>query len=209
MTMRTRNKKTVVALGLVSILVIAAIVIGIIIYANNKPSKLALKRNDKEWDQGGFEKYLLTKKMPTEIVWIGDWTDSALYSDETVRFENSVSHESLRLSEGYQRLVVVINELSDDLNVSREQYDLIFTYIYNNPNYYLMYFGKDDLPLLGEISGQSENISGRFLSMGFSNLKQMVFTYFGTYTSEEKRYDINPFDALVRWIAHIYEGEGL
>lgn len=200
-------KKNIIVCGMLAVLAICVCLVLFLLKKNEQLSGKPLGPNDKDWSTGEYETYQITKKNPTEIVWIGDWYGAENISSETVRFADEINFETLALNSKYQRMAVVVNEMTSDLCIDKSQYEILFKYMINNPNYYFMYYGKDDLPLLGEISGKSYLIRDIDRSMGFNFSKGGIVTTIGTYTLEEMKYDFNLFDTFVDWLGRVYDDE--
>lgn len=176
-------KKVIVAI--VCVLMIGTLaVIGIWIYQNRQENAEPNSRyRAAGWEQFEYDAYFVREKMPTDIIWIGAW--EGFDFEIPVRFEAGVSDEELKIRNGYTKAYVVINDLDGSLNITDEEYELLFQYLLNDSRYNLMYLGTNRLAYVVELGGYDpDHIQEKDLSAGFFRYNDELYLNYGSYTTE-------------------------
>ncbi len=179
-------KKIICALIIVIVVAICTL-IGVNIYKNSDlydSNDTESRYREEGWLQGEFTAYFLREKLPTDIIWYGEYH---YYEDFElpVRFETEINDEVLQMRDGYEKVIIFINDLDENLNLSEDDYKLILRYMENNSRYNFMYVGHKDIKTIYELFGfDSSNLNEDTWSIEFLNVNGYLQATHGPLETE-------------------------
>ncbi len=180
-------KKTI-CVAIVLAVIFVCTFIGVRIYinsdlyeANNKESS----RYGRGWLQGEYAAYFVREKLPTDIIWYGEYHYYEDY-ELPVRFETEINDDVLKIRSGYEKAIIFINDLDGNLNFDEEDYKLILRHIEYNTRYNFVYVGTKDLSYIYELFGYDPaNLEDDEVELIFLNLNDSIQCFRGGYKSED------------------------
>ncbi|MGN0164785.1 MAG: hypothetical protein ACI39R_01245 [Lachnospiraceae bacterium] len=177
--------KKIICILLCVIVVGVLVLVGVKIYKESEiPEDPNGKYREEGWASGEYEAYLVREKIPTDIIWYGEWPGCDF--EVPVRFETEVTDEILKIRDGYQKVYVVVNDLDGNVGLTDEDYKLITNFINSDSRYNFTYLGKNRLDYLSELEGYgSEHINADELSIGFFRVDDALYAHHGSYTESE------------------------
>lgn len=142
-----------------------------------------------------FYSYYLNEKLPTDIIWIGG-TCEYPYSIP-LREEKEITEETLTIRDGYVKMLIVVDDLDDTVELSDEELALIHKYVTLDNRYSFVYVGKKLEQVCKAFDVDYENtISGEDLSISFFRKTDGVSVLKGLYTTTEVTYERPVYDCV-------------
>ena len=134
--------------------------------------------------------HFLNEELPTDIVWIGRKCEYEQdYGEEyaiPVREENEITEETLMIRDGFVRMLVVIDDLDDAVELSDEELALMQKYIALDNRYNFVYVGKKLEQVCDAFSLDYETtIRSEDLSISFFRTPDRIISGVGVYTATE------------------------
>ncbi len=99
--------------------------------------------------QKEYNRYLLTEIFPTEIIVVGP--QMTFDASISVRVEDRLTEESIRISKGYRHCIIIVNDHEGTAPLADDEYKLIWDYLNRDSRYFFMYIGTRQLEHLVEL----------------------------------------------------------
>ena len=156
-------KKRILIVILVLLLIISLGIYSIIKMVG--PEKKSRKEvMEESMDSIDYAVYFVCEELPTDMLWIGKYDgyhEILRYDKELpLRFAEHVDEESLNIREGFKNILIVVNDIDSSVDLSDEEYSLIFNRLLNDSRYNFYYYGSKKLKYVIEEGGYStENMN--------------------------------------------------
>lgn len=144
----------------------------------------------------GYYEYVFNTVCPTEIIWYGSKIENP-YSI-AIRFPTTIDLKQLAISKGYKKVLIVLNDLDESLELTDDNYDLVYSLLANDKRYNFVYLGKN-LKYIAEMLNSEDRSREKDLSVAIFNStsdEKCYFTY-GVYTKNEVENNFTPLDAVL------------
>lgn len=177
-------KKVICVLGCFCVLA-SILALCISIYKNKETEDDSTSKYREEgWEIGEYEAYALREKYPTDILWIGPWEG---YKWElSIRFAESVDHETLTMRDDFQHMYIVVNDLDGSVTLTEEEYRLINSYVKSDSRYHFLYLGREKLEQICDYGfGDKDGITPVDYSIGMYHRGERLVSVWGAYTENE------------------------
>lgn len=180
------NKKRIVFLIIISVLFIGLFITGLVIKNKKK------QNTDYVFDQiTEYTKYI-SETHPTKIIWLGR-TIPSQYNLE-IEYIRDFSADCLNVSDNYEHILFVINDIYDDLENLDEVWDIILPQYDTRMDFSIMYFGNSEFENLAErcytdtsiYSYLSQEIEITSVYFGFDSGEKTIINQTATRTQPEK-----------------------
>ena len=129
---------------------------------------------------------IVTESFPTQFVIYGDEIDFA--PAVFVRYINAINEENLRIQNGYTHQMIIINDLSGNVNLSDEEWLLINQYVKSDSRYNMFYLGSKEFEQLVDLEIVTDGMLSyeTDLSIGIVHEGEQRVVVFGTYQINTK-----------------------
>ncbi len=183
-------KKVIVVIFVFS--VIFGIVIGAYtLLKSEKKEDINDKYRAEGWWPGEYEAYYIREKMPADILWIG--TYSGYDFDIPIRIEQTVDRKTINPRTGFNRIIIVVNDLDGKVNLNDNEYEMIVDRVINDSRYMFFYLGTKKLLSLVEAAGfNTDSITKNELSVFLTHNNNEIVFWHGTYDEQDLKNEINP-----------------
>ncbi len=141
--------KTVVALVVCGLLIL--LISGYMLFW--KP--LQEEQDERSWLPGEKEAYILNELYPTDIIWYGK--QYAFDFEVPVRYETEISMPVLKKRSGYTYVYIVLSDRDGQLDISRENLELIEELVRSDIRYNFIYIGDKENDILKELAPDGVN----------------------------------------------------
>ena len=204
------------------IISVAAVVLIVLIFCAGavfffKSEKEENVQNSQETDLAGNElyAYMITEKYPTDIIWIGNtdefeftagagdgtciWHDTDADITLYVRKTDHITQEILNRSSEYQYTLVVVNDINGDVQLTDDEYLLVYDNFLRDSHFYFFYIGKNQLDNFAKL-GFYEEDAPRDIDYAASFYRYQPdgepVCGWGTYTITNIQYDLSIWSAI-------------
>ena len=182
-------KKRILIVILVLLLIISLGIYSIIKMAG--PEKKSRKEVMAEsMDSIDYAVYFVCEELPTDMLWIGKYDgyhEILRYDKELpLRFAEHVDEESLNIREGFKNILIVVNDIDGSVDLSDEEYSLIFNRLLNDSRYNFYYYGSKKLKYVIEEGGYStENMNSDNISAMYTRVNDTLVLTKGGFTRDD------------------------
>ena len=175
------------------IIVICLIAFGIFAFAGyhimrNEFSDEADYSEEGDFFPKEYEAYMVREKYPTDIIWYGEFEPFEEGYEVSPRFPEDVTKETLKKRNGYQYAYIVANDIDGTMDLTEENYELIYETVSRDENYHFIYIGNRQIALLEKIGYAPMGAGNETdLSLGlYHNKNGVLVPCFGLYQAEDQ-----------------------
>lgn len=192
--MKRKQKIRVVSIAISIIILLLIILVGVIICGTNDDED---PLNSVEHDIK-----LVTELYPTRFVIYGSEIDFS--SSISVEYIDEICDDNLVMGKDYEYTMIIINDLDNNVNLSDDDWKLVYGYVENDDRYNLMYLGDSDFEQIGRLGILSDMtaFAEGDLSVGIVHEAGQLIFVFGTYVTGAS-YSLS--EALIREQAYSIE----
>lgn len=173
MKIKQKNRIVSIAIGIIILLLI--ILIGVIICGTND--------DEDSLNSAQHDIKLVTELYPTKFIVYGSEIDFS--SSISVEYIDEICDDNLVMDNDYVYTMIIINDIDNNVNLSDDDWKLIYGYVESDDRYNLMYLGNSDFEQIGRLGILSDMtaFAEGDLSVGFVHEAGQLITVFGTYVT--------------------------
>ena len=173
--MKKKQKTRIVSIAISIIILFIIILIGVIIFCTND--------NEDPLNSVEHDIKLVTELYPTRFVIYGSEIDFS--SSISVEYIDEICDDNLVMGKDYEYTMIIINDLDNNVNLSDDDWKLVYGYVENDDRYNLMYLGDSDFEQIGRLGILSDitAFDDGDLSVGIVHEAGQLISVFGTYVT--------------------------
>ncbi len=156
------------------------------------------------WDEMGgvdYFAYFVCEALPTDILWIGEYEEYKTFDykkELPLRHAEHVDAESLNIRDGFKNILIVVNDVDSSVELSDEEYSLIFDRLLNDSRYNFYYYGSKKMKYVIEKGGYStEYMDMSNISAMYTRVDEKLILTRGGYTREFAKMGFNVCDTVL------------